>query len=317
MSGTFFALQPMISIRRFCLLCICAVLLLSVSLSYAQTGRIFGARAFQIDDGTKSGKTLQWDLASPLTSSYQLHWPNTPPVAGTSYLATDATGTMSWVSNPFANIAWTLGGNTIGASSNNQIGTLDNKDLQFITNGLANVRMSISSTGTVAVGSANQFEIDNTGNLTKINNITYSWPNAQAASIGMVLTNDAAGNLSWAANGSTVTMTTNSEYVGAGSLGAGSVNDLILNSTATYFRISSSADLSVTGLNSSGVPDGRMIILMNVGTFAITLKSLNGSSASVNQFDLPGSSDVILAPKGSVTLVFDASGGHWTMVSTN
>ncbi len=280
--------------------------------------RTFGARAFQIDDGTSSGRTLQWDLNSPLTSSYQLHFPNTPPSTAISYLVTDANGNMSWINNPFANIsAWELGGNTIGASTKNQLGTLDNKELQFITNGLANVRMSISPTGTVSIGSANQFQVDNNGNITQVNNIPYSWPTTQASSSGMVLTNDATGNLSWIANGSTVTVSTNSQFIGAGSLNVNPVNDLTLNSTATYFRISSSADLNVTGLNSSGVNDGRMVILINVGSFAITLKSLNGSSASGNQFDLPGNTDVILAPKGSATFIFDAADGHWTMISTN
>ena len=58
--------------------------------------RTFGARAFLIDDGTGSGKSLTWDLNSPLTLSYRLHFPNVPPSNTLNFLASDANGNMSW-----------------------------------------------------------------------------------------------------------------------------------------------------------------------------------------------------------------------------
>jgi hypothetical protein len=98
-------------------------------------------------------------------------------------------------------------------------------------------------------------------------------------------------------------------------LGAGpTVNDLALGLANSYYRISSSANISLTGLQNGSA--GRNIILQNVGSFSITLKSQIASVAA-NQFDLPGGADIILAPKGSVSLIYDNTLGFWEVVSTN
>ena len=73
--------------------------LLIVGIVHAQSGRIMGARAFQMDDGTGSGKTFTWDVSSPLNASYQLHFPNTPPSNLINYLKSDAVGNLTWVEN--------------------------------------------------------------------------------------------------------------------------------------------------------------------------------------------------------------------------
>ncbi|MBI3220721.1 MAG: hypothetical protein HYZ44_14500, partial [Bacteroidetes bacterium] len=57
---------------------------------------------------------------------------------------------------------------------------------------------AVSTTGTLSIGSTGQFAIDGAGNITKINNITTSFPAAQGAA-NTVLTNDGAGNLTWGA----------------------------------------------------------------------------------------------------------------------
>ena len=59
-------------------------------------GRIFGAGSFEVDDGTRSGKTLRWDVTAPLSQSYQLHFPNTPPVNGLNYISVDQSGNIAW-----------------------------------------------------------------------------------------------------------------------------------------------------------------------------------------------------------------------------
>jgi plastocyanin len=48
----------------------------------------------------------------------------------------------------------------------------------------------------LSVGSLSQFQVNDTGNLVRINNIPYSFPVAQGAN--QYLKNDGAGNLSWA-----------------------------------------------------------------------------------------------------------------------
>jgi len=55
-------------------------------------------------------------------------------------------------------------------------------------------------TSLLTVGSSHQFQVDSTGNIIKLRNITYSWPNAQGG-VGTYLKNDGSGNLSWAIAG--------------------------------------------------------------------------------------------------------------------
>ncbi|KPJ85730.1 hypothetical protein AMJ57_01940, partial [Parcubacteria bacterium SG8_24] len=54
----------------------------------------------------------------------------------------------------------------------------------------------------LTVGNGDLFQVDSNGDIIKIRNITYSWPAAQAAGSGYVLSNDGSGNLSWSAAGS-------------------------------------------------------------------------------------------------------------------
>ncbi len=61
--------------------------------------RTIGARAYLIDDGTGSGKTLTWDVASPLILAYHLHFPPVPPSNATNFLVSDANGNLSWAFN--------------------------------------------------------------------------------------------------------------------------------------------------------------------------------------------------------------------------
>lgn len=67
--------------------------------------RTFGARAFQIDDGTGSGNTITWDLTSPLILSYSLHFPPASPPSAVNFLISDASGNLSWVNNTLPPLA--------------------------------------------------------------------------------------------------------------------------------------------------------------------------------------------------------------------
>jgi hypothetical protein len=62
--------------------------------------RMLGARAYQLDDGTRSGKTMTWDISGTISQSYQLHWPATAPTANTNYCVADASGNMWWQEYP-------------------------------------------------------------------------------------------------------------------------------------------------------------------------------------------------------------------------
>src|SRR5579883_2074197 len=86
--------------------------------------------SLQLDDGSGHYSTIS---ASSSGGTYTL-----PSGGGT--LLTSAS---------VSSVAWTLGGNT-GVGANNQIGTLDNTNLVFVTgSGGPNNRMQITSAGVV------------------------------------------------------------------------------------------------------------------------------------------------------------------------
>ncbi len=104
-----------------------------------------------------------------------------------------------------AAVDWSVSGNAGIIDGTNYLGTNGLADLDFRTNAIE--RMTIKSTGEVgigtsapgqlfSVGASNQFQVNTTGNLVKINNVIYSWPAAQGAA-NTVLQNDGSGNLSW------------------------------------------------------------------------------------------------------------------------
>lgn len=59
-----------------------------------------------------------------------------------------------------------------------------------------------------AIDVATKFIVNGTGNVTKINNVTYSWPASQAAGSGYTISNDGAGNLTWVVSGTVSPLTT-------------------------------------------------------------------------------------------------------------
>ena len=91
-------------------------------------------------------------------------------------------------------------------------------------------------------------------------------------------------------------------------------DNVAVPSEKTVMRVSSSADINLSGLNAS--VNGRIIVLVNVGANDITLKHNNSSTAG-NQFKLPGAADIVLAPDGSVTLMYDTTSAVWRVLSVN
>lgn len=97
---------------------------------------------------------------------------------------------------------------------------------------------------------------------------------------------------------------------------AANTNDWALSSSNTYFKITSSADVNVTGI-ASGV-DGRVIVLANTGSNNIVFQSENaGSTTAADRFHFPGGSDIIVSPDGSLTLIYDSGISRWRFVSAN
>jgi hypothetical protein len=77
---------------------------------------------------------------------------------------------------------------------------------------------------------------------------------------------------------------------------------------ATVLRLTSDAARSITGLAESGTT-GRIFILLNVGSFDITLVDESGASTAENRFAIPG--NVTMEPEEGLVLIYDTQSSRW------
>jgi len=80
--------------------------------------------------------------------------------------------------------------------------------------------------------------------------------------------------------------------------------------TATVMRISSDAARNVTGL--LALSSGALLLLMNTGSFGITLKNESASSSAANRFAI--GADVLLAAGRGALLWYDGVSSRWRLV---
>lgn len=85
------------------------------------------------------------------------------------------------------------------------------------------------------------------------------------------------------------------------------------HATASTFRLSSDAARTITGL--AGGSDGRIVILHNIGSFAITLEDQSASSTAANGFITLGGVWTNILPGSSLVLQYDATSSRWRTVS--
>jgi hypothetical protein len=83
-------------------------------------------------------------------------------------------------------------------------------------------------------------------------------------------------------------------------------------SAATFLRLTSNAAYNITGL--AGGSSGRLISLHNYGTYALTLKDENASSAAANRFAISDGSDFVLNVDESCILQYDATSSRWRII---
>lgn len=83
--------------------------------------------------------------------------------------------------------------------------------------------------------------------------------------------------------------------------------------TGDIFRVAGTAARNVTGIAAG--TSGLAVLLVNVGTFALTLKHQNASSSAANRFTVPWAGDCVLAASGgAVVLVYDSTSSTWRVV---
>jgi hypothetical protein len=142
--------------------------------------------------GTNTGDQINiTGNASTVTTNANL----TGPVTSTGNATAIANGAIT---NAMLATISTAGKVDGGAINTGTIGgiTAINTTGNIITTGVSTLA---ATTVTSLTGAAGQFVVDAAGNITKLNNLTTSFPSAQGAP-GTVLTNDGAGVLTWAAS---------------------------------------------------------------------------------------------------------------------
>jgi len=82
--------------------------------------------------------------------------------------------------------------------------------------------------------------------------------------------------------------------------------------TGDIFRISASAAVNVTGIVAG--TSGQTALLVNVGSFSITLKHQSTSSSSANRFTVSWAGDCVIPAKGSVVIYYDGTLATWMIV---
>jgi hypothetical protein len=192
--------------------------------------------------------------------------------AGTSgyVLTSNGVGGTSWLPASGGSSPWTVIGNDIYKNNSGNIGIGTTTPAELFS-----------------IGSSSQFQVDASGNIVKIKNLTYNWPNALPGAGGYALTSDALGNFSWA-------------LVGGGSLPVGVTGQTIYYNGSSWVATNS---LFNAGTN-IGIGTSSPAALFAVG------------ATSQFQVDSNGYLTVPAGSAGSPSVIFTGAGsgtGLWSV----
>lgn len=166
----------------------------------------------------------------------------------------------------------------------------------------------VSPASLLTVGSGDLFQVDSTGNIVKINNVTTSFPSSQG-SAGTILTNNGSGTLTWSAPAG----------ISADALNFTDLSDSLLLDASTDIFSSGTNVLSVTNsgtglslrVNDDGtLTDATPVVVDASGNVGI------GVAAPASKLDVAGSirfsttgSEKLIANNGGTTfLEYDSNG---------
>ena len=215
-------------------------------------------------------------------------------------LSGDVTGTQGATA---INNSSAAGGHIISALTANA-GTLSNSTTGTASNVTGTVGATHGGTGQSTYNTGDMLYASNATTISKL-------------SIGTVnqVLSVSAGIPTWINNGATITNNTTAASI------ATNQDNYTINPSAALIRITnaSAGTLNITGINSSGMTDGRMVTIVNVSSEPIMIIN-QGSSTAGNQFLLPGNANILIGQWGTATFVFDAltsPPGNWELASTN
>lgn len=84
--------------------------------------------------------------------------------------------------------------------------------------------------------------------------------------------------------------------------------------SASVFRLNPSVAVNLTGF-AGGFESSRVIALVNVGVYSITIKHESASSLAANRFSLVNSTDYTLNPNSVALFFYDVTSQRWRKVS--
>jgi hypothetical protein len=214
---------------------------------------------------------------------------------------------------------------SIGSSITVSGGASGNIDLTTdgATSTLTMTSPNISVTGATTIKNGNEMRFEESGGSNyssfkagaQTADLEYTLPTSAPTATNNVLKATTTTNpltLAWSNPNSAVVYGVNTPI----QINNASENDYPVPADATVIRLNSIGDVDITGFDATGVADGRVIVLVNVSGAGIdiTLKDLGAGSAVGNRLDIAGG-DVTIVPKGSATLVYDASSIVWRLIS--
>lgn len=84
-----------------------------------------------------------------------------------------------------------------------------------------------------------------------------------------------------------------------------------------FLRLSSDASRSLTGLYATGVADGQLHVIINVGAQNIVLVNESASSTAANRFHNTSGADITLAADQQALLIYDSTTARWRVSKLN
>ena len=200
----------------------------------------------------------------------------------------------------------TFSGTSSGTNTGDQTITLTG---DVTGSGTGSFVATLAASG-VTAGTYTSVTVDAKGRVTAgTNPAGYSLPTASSSVLGGIkigtgLSIDGNGVVT-AAGGSTANVVTTPTTLSA------SVNDWSIG-IGDIFRVSASAAVNATGIVAG--TSGQTALLVNVGSFAITLKHQSSSSTAANRVTTPWAGDFVIPPGGSAVICYDGTSATWRTV---
>lgn len=83
---------------------------------------------------------------------------------------------------------------------------------------------------------------------------------------------------------------------------------------ATLWRLDVTGVAVLSGLDSTGVEDGRLLPIVNTGVANLVLLNQYGASVATNQFRVPNET-LVVPPGGSILLRYSTTSGYWELAA--